>query len=91
MGSAVAGELANGPIDIADKSDDLTGEMLRCVHTKLDDIQDEMRLRFTGLEAGLSAIEHRVAAAPAQVPSRTDELLDLRRRIERRLELTVRP
>ncbi len=57
--------------------------MLRRVHTKLDDIQAEMRLRFTGVETGLAAF-HAVDAA------RADEIADLRRRlerVERRLEL----
>jgi hypothetical protein len=52
--------------------------MLRPVHTKLDDLQAEMRLRFTGPETGLSAIEHRLAAAQAQKASRPDALSSLR-------------
>jgi ubiquinone biosynthesis protein UbiJ len=69
---------------MADHVEDLTTEMLRRVHTKLDDIQAEMRLRFTGVETGLAAIDHAVDA------TRADEIADLRRRlerVERRLEL----
>ena len=70
--------------------EDLTAEMLRRVHSKLDDIQTEMRLRFTGVETGLAAIEHRIAASYAVEATRAEEIADLRRRlerVERRLEL----
>ena len=70
---------------------DLTQELLRRMHSKLDDIQTEMRLHFTGVETGLAAIEHRLAAAYAVEAARGEEIADLRRRIERverRLELT---
>ena len=43
---------------MADHIEDLTTEMLRRVHAKLDDIQAEMRLRFTGVETGLAALDH---------------------------------
>jgi len=72
---------------MADHVEDLTTEMLRRVHTKLDDIQAELRLRFTGVETGLAAIDHHLVAFHA-VPA--DEIADLRRRlerVERRLEL----
>ena len=47
---------------MADNVENLTHEMLRRVHSKLDEIQAEMRLRFTGVETGLAAIEHRLVA-----------------------------
>lgn len=68
---------------MAENAEDLTSEMLRRVHSKLDDIQIEMRLRFTGVETGLAAIEHRLAASHAVEATRAEELADLRRRIER--------
>ena len=75
---------------MADHVEDLTTEMLRRVHTKLDDIQAEMRLRFTGVETGLAALDHHLAAFHAVDAARADEIADLRRRVERverRLEL----
>lgn len=41
---------------MTDPIENFTHKMLRCVHSKLDEIQAEMRLRFTGVETGLSAI-----------------------------------
>ncbi len=76
---------------MAESAEDLTREMLRRMHSQLDDIQTEMRLRFTGIETGLAAIEHRLAASYAVEAARAEEVADLRRRIERverRLELT---
>lgn len=76
---------------MAEDVEDLTGEMLRRVHSKLDDIQTEMRLRFTGVETGLAAIEHHLAAFHAVDAARADDIADLRRRlerVERRLELS---
>ena len=70
--------------------EDLTQEMLRRIYTKLDDIQGEMRLRFTGVETGLAAIEQHLSAFHAVYAARSEEIADLRRRIEhveRRLEL----
>lgn len=64
---------------MADHVEDLTTEMLRRVHTKLDDIQAEMRLRFTGVETGLAAIDHHLAALHAVDAARADEIADLRR------------
>jgi hypothetical protein len=61
----------------------LTHEMLRRMHGKLDEIQAEMRLRFTGVETGLAAIEHRLVAFHLTDVARADEITDLRRRIER--------
>ena len=75
---------------MVDTVQDLTTEMLRRMHSKLDEIQSEMRLRFTGVETGLAAIDHHLAAFYAVDASRTDEIADLRRRlerVERRLEL----
>jgi tetrahydromethanopterin S-methyltransferase subunit G len=75
---------------MADQVENLTTEMLRRVHTKLDDIQAELRLRFTGVETGLAAIDHHLAAFHAVDAVRADEIADLRRRlerVERRLEL----
>jgi hypothetical protein len=74
----------------ADDVEDLATEMLRGVHTKLDDIQAEMRLRFTGVETGLAALDEHLAAFHAVDATRADEIADLRRRlerVERRLEL----
>jgi hypothetical protein len=51
----------------------LTTEMLRRVHSKLDDIQSEMRLRFTGVETGLAAIDHQLAAFHVVDAARADE------------------
>ncbi len=68
----------------------LATEILRRVHSKLDDIQSEMRLRFTGVETGLAAIDHHLGAFHAVDAARADEIADLRRRlerVERRLEL----
>jgi hypothetical protein len=62
--------------------------MLRRMHSKLHDIQTEMRLRFTGIETGLAALEHSLAASYAVEAARAEEISDLRRRIERSLELT---
>ena len=47
---------------MADHVDNLTTEMLRRLHTKLDDIQAEMRLRFTGVETGLASLDHHLTA-----------------------------
>ena len=47
---------------MTDNIENLTHEMLRRMHGKLDEIQAEMRLRFTGVETGLAAIEHRLVA-----------------------------
>jgi tetrahydromethanopterin S-methyltransferase subunit G len=68
---------------VTDNVENLTHEMLRRVHGKLDEIQTEMRLRFTGVETGLAAIEHRLVAFHLTDVARTDEITDLRRRIER--------
>jgi tetrahydromethanopterin S-methyltransferase subunit G len=76
---------------MVDAVQDLTVEMLRRVHSKLDDIQTEMRLRFTGVETGLAAIDHHLAAFHAVDAARADEIAELRHRlerVERRLELT---
>jgi hypothetical protein len=76
---------------MAESIEDLTRDMLRRVDSKLDDIQTEMRLCFTGVETGLAAIEHRLAASYAVEAARAEEIADLPRRIERverRLELT---
>jgi hypothetical protein len=57
---------------------------------KKAEIQAEMRLRFTGVETGLAAIEHRLVAFHLTDVARADEITDLRRRIEkieRRLDL----
>jgi len=65
--------------------------MLRRLQGKLDDIQSEMRLRFTGVETGISAIEQHLSAFHAVDAARSEEIADLRRRlerVERRLELT---
>ena len=75
---------------MADDVEDLTTEMLRRVHTKLDDIQAEMRLHFTGVETGLAALDQHLAAFHTVDAARADEIADLRRRlerVERRLEL----
>ena len=79
-----------GLTNVVDNVEGLTSEMLRRVHSKLDDIQSEMRLRFTGVETGLGAIEYHLAAFHAVDVARADDIADLRRRIERverRLEL----
>lgn len=68
---------------MTDNVETLTHEMLRRGHGKLDEIQAEMRLRFTGVETGLAAIEHRLVAFHLTDVARTDEITDLRRRIER--------
>lgn len=68
---------------MADNVENLTHEMLRRVHGKLDEIQAEMRLRFTGVETGLAAIKHRLVAFHLTDVARADEITDLRRRIER--------
>jgi hypothetical protein len=73
------------------KPENLTHEMLRRLHGKLDDIQSEMRLRFTGVETGIAAIEQHLSAFHAVDAARAEEIADLRRRlerVERRLELT---
>lgn len=70
--------------------ENLTQEMLRRLHGKLDEIQNEMRLRFTGVETGIAAIEQHLSAFHAVDAARADEIADLRRRVERverRLEL----
>ena len=75
---------------MVDTVQDLTTEMLRRMHSKLDEIQSEMRLRFTGVETGLASIDHHLAAFHAVDAARADEIADLRRRlerVERRLEL----
>ena len=63
--------------------EDLTQEMLRRVHGKLDDIQTEMRLRFTGVETGLAAIEQHLAAFHATDAARAGDIAESRQRIER--------
>jgi hypothetical protein len=71
--------------------ENLTHEMLRRLHGKLDDIQSEMRLRFTGVETGIAAIDQHLSAFHAVDAARSEEIADLRRRlerVERRLELT---
>lgn len=68
---------------MVDTVHDLTTEILRRVHSKLDDIHSEMRLRFTGVETGLAAIDHHLAAFQAVDAARADEIADLRRRLER--------
>lgn len=83
-----------GRIDMTDNVENLTHEMLRRVHGKLDEIQTEMRLRFTGLETGLAAIEQHLAAFHLTDVARADEIADLRKRIERierRLDLVDTP
>jgi hypothetical protein len=77
--------------DITDNIENLTHEMLRRMHGKLDKIQTEMRLRFTGVETGLAAIEHRLVAFHLTDVARADEITDLRRRIERRLDWVDTP
>jgi hypothetical protein len=67
--------------------EDPTQEMLRRVPGKLDDIQTERRLRFTGVETGLAAIEQHLAAFHSTDAARAGEIAELRQRIERRLEL----
>jgi hypothetical protein len=42
-----------------------------------------MRLRFTGVESGLAAVEHHLAAFHLSDVARADDITDLRRRIER--------
>ena len=79
---------------MTDNVENLTHEMLRRVHGKLDEIQTEMRLRFTSVETSLAAIEHHLAAFHLTDVARTDEITDLRRRIERierRLDLVDTP
>ena len=66
-----------------DNVEDLTQEMLRRLHSKLDDIQGEMRLRFSGVETGLAALGQHLAAFHAVDATRADEISELRRRIER--------
>ena len=66
-----------------DNVEDLTQEMLRRIHSKLDDIQGEMRLRFAGVETGLAALDQHLAAFHAVDAARADEISELRRRIER--------
>lgn len=68
---------------MADNVEDLTQEMLRRIHGKLDDIQTEMRLRFTGVETGLAALDQHLAAFHVVDAARADEIAELRRRIER--------
>lgn len=46
--------------------DNLTPEVLRRLHSKLDDIQGEMRLRFTGVETRLAAVEQHLSAFHAE-------------------------
>ena len=75
---------------MSENVEDLTQEMLRRIHTKLDDTQGEMRQRFTGVETGLAAIDQHLSAFHAVDAARSEEIADLRRRIEhveRRLEL----
>jgi hypothetical protein len=75
---------------MTDEVEDLTIEMFRPLHTKLDDIQAEMRLRFTGVQTGLAALDQHLSAFHAVDAARADEIADLRRRlerVERRLEL----
>ena len=59
---------------MVDTVQDLTTEMLRRMHSKLDEIQSEMRLRFTGVETGLAAIDHHLAAFHAVDAARADEI-----------------
>lgn len=59
---------------MVDTVQDLTTEMLRRVHSKLDEIQSEMRLRFTGVETGLAAIDHHLAAIHAVDAARADAI-----------------
>lgn len=68
---------------MADNVEDLTQEMLRRIHGKLDDIQTQMRLRFAGVETGLAALDQHLAAFHAVDAARADEIAELRRRIER--------
>ena len=79
---------------MTDHVENLTHEMLRRVHSKLDEIQTELRLRFTGVESGLAAIDHHLVAFHLSDVARADEITDLRRRIERierRLDLVDTP
>jgi hypothetical protein len=62
--------------------ENLTHEMLRRLHGKLDDIQSEMRLRFTGVETGIAAIEQHLSAFHAVDAAPAEEIADLRRRLE---------
>lgn len=80
-------QMADGVVAMTDSVENLTYEMLPRVHGKLDDIQTEMRLRFAGVETGLAAIEHRLAALHLSDTARVDDIADLRRRIERRFDL----
>ena len=75
--------MTDGETAMTDHIENLTHEMLRRVHSKLDEIHAEMRLRFTGVETGLAAIERRLVAFHLTDVTRTDEITDLRRRIER--------
>jgi hypothetical protein len=75
--------MTNGETAMTENNENLTHEMLRRMHGKLDEIQAEMRLRFTGIETGLAAIEHRLVAFHLTDVARADEMTDLRRRIER--------
>lgn len=68
---------------MTDQTEHLNHEMLRRVHSKLDEIQAEMRHRFDSVEFRLTAIEHYLEAFHLSDASRTDEITDLRRRIER--------
>jgi hypothetical protein len=68
---------------MADQPENLPHEMLRRVHSQLEDMQTEMRHRFAGAETGLAAIEQHLAAFYLSDAARVDEITDLRRRIER--------
>jgi len=68
---------------MTDNVENLIHEMLWRMHGKLDEIQTEMRLRFTGVESGLAAVEHHLAAFHLSDVARADDITDLRRRIER--------
>ncbi len=79
---------------MTDNVENLTHEMLRRVHSKLDEIQTEMRLRFTGIESGLAALDHHLAAFHLSDVARAEDITNLRQRIERierRLDLVDAP
>jgi len=61
-----------GATKMTAKVEDLTQEMPRRMPTKLDDIQTEMRLLFTGSETGLAAIEQRLGAFRAANATRRE-------------------
>ena len=47
---------------MADQIEDMTAEMLRRIRTDIDDIEAEIRLRLTGVETELTAVDHHLAA-----------------------------